>query len=506
MPLQAGVGDVVHIKGQLGKQATAMQSMCHQLSSMSQQQAAFASQQSHMALAQQVARLEGLVAASTAACEAASADREQLWQRLDALQTQVSTSTEQQAATLQQVSRWQAAFGAFAREVGCSPRLRRPGGTEAGPALADGLGEAGDGLQLVPYSNNDSASSRSRSSRRLRQAGTAPRMAGDGAQLPQPAAEAARASTGTVAGPAEGSPRLAAREGPAYHEAHPAPAAKRQRLATAGSGGDEGSNAVRTPTGTVLTPRQHHERAQADAPRPPRPSGAAAHRATPEAEGGSAASGTAVTKAWKSESAAVSVVEGWLGELTGSVEQPVSAELVQGAAGGLRDALAAGQCPLSCVIAGFETALLECAAPRGFGCSLSDEGVGGASSGSSRESGRIEDIPFSAVWCRQEVLQAGSFTGLLACACAFERQLLQAQGLRQQQGFMDLLLRRLHTAAIQPPPGLQTALHTEACAAAAACGALYRAQGNIQVQSSTLTLLCTYPCLSPLLAPQGGPN
>ncbi|CAL8468417.1 g7957 [Coccomyxa elongata] len=478
---KAGVGDVVHIKGQLGKQATAMQSMGQQLSSLLQQQAAFASQQAHTALAQQVAQLEGLVAASTAACEAARADRERLWQRLDAMQTRVSTSMEQQQATLQQVSRWQAAFGAFARKVGCSPRLRRPGGGgEAGPAPVDGLGEAGDGLQLVPYSNDESASSGSRSSRRLRQAGTAPRMPGEGARLPQPAAEAACASTGTVAGPAEGFPRLTPLDRPAEQEAHPPPAAKRQRLVASGSGVDEGSNAVRTPTGTVLTPRQHHERVQADAPRLARPSSAAAHRATPEAEGGSAASGTAVTKAWKSESAAVSVVEGWLGELTGCVEQPVSAELVQGAAAGLRNALCAGQCPLTCIIAGFETALLECAAPRGFGCSLSDEGVGGASSSSSIESGRIEDITFSAVWCRQEVLQAGSFTGLLASARALERLLLQARGPRQQEGFMEVLLRRLHTAAVRPPPGLQTALHTEACAAAAACAALYRAQGNMQ--------------------------
>ena len=493
MRLQAGVGDVVHIKGQLGKQATAMQSICQQLSSLSQQQAAFASQQAHTALAQQVAQLEGLVAASTAACEAARADRERLWQRLDAMQMQVSTSVEQQQATLQQVSRWQAAFGAFAREVGCSPRLTRPGGGgEAGPALVDGLGEAGDGFQLVPYSNDDSASSGSRS-RRLRQAGTAPGMPGEGTRLPEPAAEAACASTGTVAGPKEGFPRLTARDRPAEHEAHPPPGAKRQRLVASGSGGDEGSNAMRTPTGTVLTPRQHHERVQADAPRLPRPSGAASHRATPEAEGGSAASRTAVTKAWKSESAAVSVVEGWLGELTGCVEQPVSAELVQGAAAGLRDALAAGQCPLTCIIAGFETALLECAAPRGFGCSLSDEGVGGASSSSSMESGRIEDITFSAVWCRQEVLLAGSFTGLLACARALEWLLLQARGLRQQEGFMEVLLRRLHTAAVRPPPGLQTALNTEACATAAACAALYCAQGNMQVQLPSI-LITSFAC------------
>ncbi len=472
----------MHLKGQLGKQAAAMQSMSQQLSSMSRQQAACASHEAMASLAEQVARLEGVAAASIAACEAAQADRDRLWQRMEDMQAQASASLEQQQAALQQLARWQSAFGAFAREVSGSPRPRRAGADTAPTRMlpAEGAREPAGSLQLVPYSGNDSASSGSGSSGRAMQAAVAPMIPGDIVRLQAPVSDGPAASTGTVAGPGDGTPRHVGRERPAAHPAE-LPPAKRHRPDTAGSGGDEGSNAVRTPTGTVLTPRQHHERAQdAVAQGVSMPdSGPALHRLTPEAEGGSAASGTAVTKAWKCESAAVSVVEGWLGEVTGCVDQPVTDALARGAAAGLRDALAAGQCPLSCVVAGFETALLECAAPRGLGCSPVEDCTGDAASSGNARAGVIEDITFSAVWCRREVLQTRCFTGLMVCARGLERLL----GARQQDSFLKGLLQRLHAAAVRPPPGLHTALHTPACSAAAACASLYRAQGNVQASS-----------------------
>lgn len=486
----------MHLKEQVGKQAAALQSMSQQLSSVSRQQAGCASQQETASLAEQVTRLETLAAASVVACEEARADRDQLWQRLEAMQAQASASQEQQQAAMQQLARWQSAFGAFAREVsGGSPRVRRAGG-DARLLPADGgvAGEPVGSMQLVPYSSNNSASSGSGSSGRARQAAVVTRKPGDLVRVEEPASKGAHASTGTVAGPGEDSFRHTGHDrGTERAVTAGPPPAKRQRLDTAGSGGDEGSNAIRTPTGTVLTPRQHHEPAQAAAAQaasmPASERSPALHRMTPEAEGGSAASGTAVTKAWKCESAAVSIVEGWLGEITSCVEQPVTDALARGAAAGLRDALAAGQCPLSCVVAGFETALLECAAPHGLGCSLAEECAGDAASSGSAQAGSVEDIPFSSIWCRREVLQTRCFTGLLVCARALGRLLLQARA-QQQEGFMEMLLQRLHAAAVRPPPGLHTALHTPACSAAAACAALYRAQGNLQASSLCRSFNC----------------
>ncbi|KAK9914861.1 hypothetical protein WJX75_001431 [Coccomyxa subellipsoidea] len=494
---KATVGDVVHLKEQVGKQAAALQSMSQQLSSVSRQQAGCASQQETASLAEQVTRLETLAAASVVACEEARADRDQLWQRLEAMQAQASASQEQQQAAMQQLARWQSAFGAFAREVsGGSPRVRRACG-DARLLPADGgvAGEPVGSMQLVPYSSNNSASSGSGSSGRARQAAVVTRKPGDLVRVEELASKGAHASTGTVAGPGEDSFRHTGHDrGTERAVTAGPPPAKRQRLDTAGSGGDEGSNAIRTPTGTVLTPRQHHEPAQAAAAQaasmPASERSPALHRMTPEAEGGSAASGTAVTKAWKCESAAVSIVEGWLGEITSCVEQPVTDALARGAAAGLRDALAAGQCPLSCVVAGFETALLECAAPRGLGCSLADECPGDAASSGSGQAGSVEDIPFSSVWCRREVLQTRCFTGMLACARALGRLLLQARA-QQQEGFMEMLLQRLHAAAVRPPPGVHAALHTPACSAAAACAALYRAQGNLQAMRVLVFNLAT---------------
>lgn len=488
--LQASTGDVTHLKGQVGQQAAALQALSNQLTSLSQRQAASATEQAvASSLAERVTQLEALAATSMAACEAACVDRDRLRQRLDAMQAQTSATAEQQQAAMQQLSRWQTAFGALARGISGSPRHMRsnlaPDTARPLPAEDAAAGDGGARVQLVPYCSNDSASSGSDLGARHHAGGAVPGMPGEAVRAQPPASEGARTSTGTVAGPGKGFHWHPGRERPVAAAAD-GPPEKRQRLVTAGSGGDEGSNAERTPAGIVLTLRQHHERAQTGATdvviRPSTGAGGPARqRATPEAEGASAASGTAATKAWKSESAAVSVVEGWLEELTSCTEQPVTMTVVQAAAAGLRDALAAGQCPLSCVVAGFETALLECAAPRGFGCAVPENRAELESCSGSAEADRIEDIPFSAVWCRREVLQAGTFTALLSCARSLGRLLEGVRRIQRDGHLVEMLLQRLHAAAVQTPLRLQSALHTESCAVAAACAALYRAGGNLEV-------------------------
>ena len=259
------------------------------------------------------------------------------------------------------------------------------------------------------------------------------------------------------------------------------PPVKRIRLQRDGSNGREGSNAVGSLPSNPRQPQQH----------PPTLPSAVEERPPRAGTGGaSAGSGTALTMAWKVESRAVSIVENWLGEVTAAAGQRAAHAAVQGAVAGLHEAMLQRQCPLhaSCMVAGFETALLQCAGPRGLSCG----DVVGAQARSGVASAAVEDEPFTAVWCRPEVLRSRAFTGLLLGAQQLDARLAgsggRAAALRrepQQPGLLEQLQARLHLSAAQPLllHG-QAGVDPQACSLAAAAATLYRMQGNEQVRAA----------------------
>jgi hypothetical protein len=183
---------------------------------------------------------------------------------------------------------------------------------------------------------------------------------------------------------------------------------------------------------------------------------------------------------------AVSIVEDWLAEITTCPDCPVSVAAVDGAAAGLCEAVVAGECPLTCVVAGFETALLQCAAPRGLACDVDARpglGTAAAAAAESPAQGAVEEIAFSRVWCRAEALRCGVLTSLLRAAVRLDAMLLERtpQQAPPCDSLLGILGQHLHAAAVYPQR-LQAALSTEACVLAAAAAMLYRAQGNVQVR------------------------
>ena len=258
-------------------------------------------------------------------------------------------------------------------------------------------------------------------------------------------------------------------------------AAKRARLQRGSSDGREGSNAVSSLAGSPY-PVHAHRHPAVHAPTQREPGEAAERPLRVPAADRSAGSGTAATRAWKVESRAVSIVETWLGEIVAATGKRSVQLAVERAAAGLHKALACEDCPVSCVVAGFETALLECAAPRGLGGSsaLREEPVRAMAAGHAA----IEEAPFTTTWCRQEVLQSRAFSGLLLCAQRLHALLSRrpAQQQPQGEGLLELLQRRLHLAAAQPLlQRVPAPLDTQACSGAAAVATLYRMQGSEQV-------------------------
>lgn len=470
-----------HLKERVGQQAAGLQTLGQQFRSLSSQQPQHACmcEQVTASLTERVSRLESLTQTTDSACKAVIQDRNKLRQQVAAMQVQLHAVSQQHQQALQQLTSWQSAFGAFARHVG-SPTA---GGNAVGDASAgwggqDRLQQTGNGrhgLQLVPY--DDSASSGSGNDhiqpadRCQRFAAAMHRHTAQQLEMVEPLT-----STGTVAGPGSSLRRRRVQADDA-NNSNAAPS-KRNRHGAAGSRGHEDSNALRTTPGPALSPRhepmERRSHAQQGKDAQPGP----ALRMTPDPTGGTAASGTTASKAWKGESRAVSIVEDWLAEVTGCTGSIVSAATVEGAAAGLFDALLAGECPMTCVVAGFETALLQCAAPRGLGAGLLNAPDQGPESAGSHLEAVAEETRFSGVWCRPEALQCKTFTSLLSCALRLQA-LLQTRAL-EQGDLISMLLWQLHTAAVHPER-LQAALNTEACCLAAAAAALYRTQGNQQV-------------------------
>lgn len=369
-----------------------------------------------------------------------------------------------------QLARYGAAFASFASTLGqaqqalVAPPLEHMGAEAegGGPATtpAGGEEEEQQSMQLMPcgsFSRDSQAEVLQQQQQQRRSAGKQPQP-GQGGGVWQDA--------------------------PGRTDAGP-PQAKRARLQR---GSREDSNAVSSQTDSPH-PADAHRQIIVQVPHG-REGEAAHHPVQAVAADGSAGSGTAATKAWKVESRAVSIVEDWLGEVVASPGPRAMQRAVQNASMGLHEAMLREQCPLSCVVAGFETALLECAASRGLGGSSTWSGSDITAATTSNAA--IEEQAFTKVWCRAEALQGRAFSGLLLCAQRLDA-LLARSGSRvalQQEGLLDLLQRRLHLAAAQPL--LQRApapLDTQACCGAAAATTLYRLQGNEQVG---------LPCIKPL--------
>lgn len=364
-------------------------------------------------------------------------------QQLEALRRHVAAGSAEQARLAAMVARLNGVVTAFARAVSAPacelgadsslalPAPPAPGGQRWGPT-----GTWGDTGRPLPAVSTSGSLDDAEPALRARAASAAP------------GPQAARAgAAGTLAGPPSPPIPVALCVGVSVGLRDVQPPCKRPRLGRGSSVGAEGSNVVASP------PQQAPA---SSAPDRPGCSGASAAAPLPDAE---------VT--------AAEVVEGWLAGLTRGAGAIGAAQAAHTAAG-LQAAHASGACPLPCLLAGFETALLECAAATGPRLEPGPEAVsaaaaagvcGGASGGGHS-------------WCSQDARSTRVSEWLLRCACDLDKR-LRADG--HGAGVLEPLRAHFHERALSAAGELRT-FETEACAVCAATASLCRLLGSVQAR------------------------
>ena len=364
-------------------------------------------------------------------------------QQLEALRRQVAAGAAEQTRLASTVARLNGVVTAFARAVSAPacelgedsslalPAPPAPGGQRWGPS-----GTWGDTGRPLPAASTSGSLDDAEPALRKRAAAAAPALQAAHAGAP-----------GAPAGPA--SPpipvALCASASAGVRDAQPP--RKRPRLGRGPSVGAEGSNLVASP------PQQ----APANSADRPGCSGASAAAPLPAAE---------VT--------AAEMVEGWLAGLTRGAGA-ISASQAAHTAAGLQAAHASGACPLPCLLAGFETALLECAAAAGPRLEPGPEAVSAAEAAGMGGCADGGGHP----WCSQDARSRGVFEGLLRCACDLDER-LRADG--HGAGVLEPLRAHLHARVLAAASELR-AFDTEACVLCAATASLCRLLGSVQARA-----------------------
>ena len=175
------------------------------------------------------------------------------------------------------------------------------------------------------------------------------------------------------------------------------------------------------------------------------------------------------------EVTAAEVVEGLLAGLTRGAGAITAAQAAHTAAG-LQVAHASGACPLPCLLAGFETALLECAAataprlepgPVAVSAAAAAGVCGGATGATGGDS-----------WGGQDARSTRVSEWLLRCACELDER-LRADG--HGAGVLEPLRAHLHERALSAAGELR-AFQSEACALCTATASLCRLLGSVQAR------------------------
>ena len=389
------------------------------------------------------------LAARLDAAEARAGAGAELGALREALAAQAAAHAAEQGRLAAAVGRLHGLWGALARAVS-EPAAGLAAGTAPAPPSA--LGPArGDGSWHEAATARALPAPAASASGSLGDAGAA-RRAGDAAEA-RPSGGSARAPGAPAGAPPSGATAGGPDPGPAW-----GPARKRPRLGSGPSAGAEGSNVL--PASPPAAP--------------PPPCPAASSELCAERTGCSGASAAAAPA--PAELTAAELAEGWLAGLARGPGPPGPAAAAAAAAG-LAAALAAGEVPLPCLAAGFETAFLECAAAAGAGA---EPGPEAASAGGAAAAGGAAE-PEPAGWLSEEAGRRRTFEWLLACAARLDAR---ARGAGARRGVLGALRAHLAARALARAAAPLGAFSNEACALCAAAAGLCRLQGAVQARAS----------------------
>lgn len=380
---------------------------------------------------------------------AALGDREHLKRKVDGLQQQLTAFTHQQQEAHEQLTQWQQAFGAFAQHV--APPLL--GGTPVSQEQLVGHGDAVHGVHqgreqgrpLKRICRDSGRFNLKDSSKGSAQNKPGPLSEAEGTAMHMlSGSEGDHISTGTVAGPDGAMPGVTT-AALAQHSINPLQECSSSRAVKAAHAGAAAG---------------HHS---AD--------DAARHQLTQGFQRGraleSSASGTVADRAGE-QPTAIDLVEGWVAQLLDHQRQADTGSKV---AAGLAGAVRSDACPVPCVVAGFENALLRCTSARGRSTRPSHESFsGGAPAADEGCAGGL-----SSAWHSVQSGQHSDVHAILVCAVELSQRLSAGDSL--EEDLLTLLEQQLHQSSLQE----ESPWETDAGLFAAACAHLYRLQSKKQV-------------------------